>query len=115
MLRHLGFQVVVAENGKQALAAAEAAQDLALVLMDVQMPVMGGFEATQLLRARQAATGLYHVVTMAAMRWEAKQAQMPMRSHLADLILKHRLAARDPLQGDHLTDAALCEWLAQTV
>ena len=66
-------------------------------------------------QARQAATGLYHVVTLAGMRWEAKQANMPIRSHLADLILKHRLAARDPLQGDNLTDAALCEWLAETV
>jgi hypothetical protein len=66
-------------------------------------------------QARQAATALYHVATMAAMRWEAKQANMPMRSHLADLILKHRLAARDPLQGDNLTDAALCEWLAETI
>jgi hypothetical protein len=66
-------------------------------------------------QARQVATGLYHVVTMAAMRWEAKQANMPMRSHLADLILKHRLAARDPLQSDNLNDAALCAWLSQTV
>jgi hypothetical protein len=66
-------------------------------------------------QARQAATALYHVTTMAAMRWEAKQANMPMRSHLADLILKHRLASRDPLQGDLLNDAALCEWLSQTV
>jgi hypothetical protein len=66
-------------------------------------------------QARQAATGLYHVITLAGMRWEAKQANMPIRSHLADLILKHRLAARDPLQGDNLTDAALCEWLSETV
>ena len=66
-------------------------------------------------QARQAATGLYHVVTMAAMRWEGKQVNMPMRSHLADLILKHRLAARDPLQSEQLTDAALCEWLSQTI
>ena len=50
-----------------------------------------------------------------AMRWEAKQSNMPMRSHLADLILKHRLAARDPLQSDNVTDAALCVWLSQTV
>ena len=66
-------------------------------------------------QARQAATGLYHVATLAGMRWEAKHAKMPMRSHLADLILKHRLAARDPLQSDHVDDAALCEWLSQSV
>ena len=66
-------------------------------------------------QARQAATGLYHVATLAAMRWEAKHANMPLRGHLADLILKHRLAARDPLQGEELLDSALCDWLAQTV
>ena len=76
MLRHLGFQVVVAENGKQALAAAEAAQDLALVLMDVQMPVMGGFEATQLLRARQAATGRHvPILAMTAHAMEGDRAR----------------------------------------
>ena len=66
-------------------------------------------------QARQAATGLYHVITLAGMRWEARQANMPIRSHLADLILKHHLAARDPLQDDNLTDIALCNWLSETV
>jgi len=66
-------------------------------------------------QARQAATALYHVVTMAAMRWEAKQADMPMRSHLADLILKHKLSARDPISDENLADPMLCEWLAQSI
>ena len=66
-------------------------------------------------QARQVATTLYHVVTMAAMRWESKQANMPMRNHLADLILIHKLAARDPITDTHLADPALCEWLAATV
>ena len=52
---------------------------------------------------------------MAGMRWEAKQAQMPIRSHLADLVLKHRLAARDPLSDETLADSALCEWLSETL
>jgi hypothetical protein len=66
-------------------------------------------------QARQAASALYHVVTMAAMRWEAKQANMPMRSHLADLVLKHKLAVRDPISDSNIADPALCEWLAQTI
>ena len=66
-------------------------------------------------QARQAATALYHVVTMAAMRWEARQAEMPMRSRLADLVLKHKLAARDPITDANLADPALCEWLAQSI
>ena len=64
-------------------------------------------------QARQVASALYHVVTMAGMRWEARQAPMPMRSHLADLVLTHRLAARDPIQDEHLAD--LCAWLAETI
>jgi len=55
------------------------------------------------------------VVTMAAMRWEAKQANMPMRSHLADLVLQHKLAARDPIGDQSHADPALCDWLTQTI
>lgn len=66
-------------------------------------------------QARQAATALYHVVTMAAMRWEAKHANMPMRSRLADLVLTQKLAARDPIGDTSLADPALCDWLAQSI
>lgn len=47
--------------------------------------------------ARQAASALYHTVTLAAMRWEAAQAGLPQRARLAELVLVHRLAPRDPL------------------
>jgi acyl-CoA dehydrogenase len=47
--------------------------------------------------ARQAATALYHVTTLAGLRWEARQAGLPQRAHLADQVLRHRLAPRDPL------------------
>jgi len=57
MLRRLGFQTLVASDGAQALALAESHPDIALILMDVQMPSMGGFEATRHLRAREATTG----------------------------------------------------------
>jgi hypothetical protein len=47
--------------------------------------------------ARQAATALYNVTTMAALRWEARRAGLPYRGRLADRVLRHRLARRDPL------------------
>ncbi len=65
--------------------------------------------------ARQAASSLYHVVTMAGMRWEARQAAMPLRGYLADLVLKHRLSARDPIADPEIIDPALCEWLASSI
>jgi alkylation response protein AidB-like acyl-CoA dehydrogenase len=47
--------------------------------------------------ARQAATGLYNVMTLAGLRWEAQQAGLPQRAALARQVLIHRLAPRDPL------------------
>ncbi|WP_395757402.1 acyl-CoA dehydrogenase family protein [Achromobacter sp. EB05] len=46
--------------------------------------------------ARQAASLLYHAVSMAALRWEAAGEGLASRALLADQVLQHRLAPRDP-------------------
>jgi PAS domain S-box-containing protein len=51
VLEEVGLRVVEAENGQVALDNARA-QKVDLMLMDMQMPVMDGFTATQHLRAR---------------------------------------------------------------
>ncbi len=56
MLEQQGHTVVVATNGKEALAALER-ESFDLVLMDVQMPEMGGFEATDAIRKQELTTG----------------------------------------------------------
>jgi signal transduction histidine kinase/ActR/RegA family two-component response regulator len=56
LLQKLGHAVVTASNGREAIERIEAvAPDV--ILMDVQMPEMDGFEATAAIRAREAATG----------------------------------------------------------
>jgi len=56
LLEKRGHTVQVAENGKAALAALEN-QSFDLVFMDVQMPVMDGFEATAAIRRLEKVSG----------------------------------------------------------
>jgi CheY-like chemotaxis protein len=56
MLARDGHMAVVAANGLEALRALQA-EHFDVVLMDVQMPDMNGFEATEAIRAREKRTG----------------------------------------------------------
>jgi signal transduction histidine kinase/DNA-binding response OmpR family regulator/HPt (histidine-containing phosphotransfer) domain-containing protein len=66
LLTRRGHHVSVAGNGREALEILER-ESFDLVLMDVQMPEMGGFEATAMIRARELVSGGYtRIVAMTA-------------------------------------------------
>jgi CheY-like chemotaxis protein len=56
VLTKLGCRVTVAENGRRAVAELEA-NDFDVVLMDVQMPELDGFEATHAIRQHERKSG----------------------------------------------------------
>jgi PAS domain S-box-containing protein len=56
LLDRRGHSVILAENGRQALEATQR-HKFDLVLMDLQMPELGGLEATKAIRAKEQSTG----------------------------------------------------------
>jgi len=66
LLTRRGHEVTVTNNGHEALAALDR-ETFDIVLMDVQMPEMGGLEATAAIRSRERKTGGHvRIVAMTA-------------------------------------------------
>jgi len=72
ILRHYGYVVIQANDGRQALELADQ-HDPDLILMDMQMPVMDGFEAIKQLRINAKTAGIKIIaITSFAMSEEKK-------------------------------------------
>jgi signal transduction histidine kinase/CheY-like chemotaxis protein len=60
VVEDLGYRTLAAGNGQEALALVRRHYDeLALIFMDCEMPVMDGFEATRAIRAFEAKRGVH--------------------------------------------------------
>ena len=87
ILTHEGFEVDVAENGKIAVEMMEAAAEgeYCVVLMDMQMPVMNGLEASRAIRSMAGKKGRTPIIAMTANTFEEdrqKTREAGMNAHL---------------------------------
>ena len=95
MLQKMGHGVVVAKNGLEAVKAFEA-EAFDLILMDGQMPVMGGLEATREIREREGKSKIGRIpiiaVTANAMKGDREKfLEAGMDDYLAKPIKRRTL------------------------
>jgi signal transduction histidine kinase/DNA-binding response OmpR family regulator len=106
LLEKGGHEVVVASNGQEALAAWQR-QQFDLILMDLQMPVMDGFEATlQIRRAESRSNAHIPIVALTAHAMQGDREHClsagmddylskPVRqSDLLEIVFRHTLLVR---------------------
>ena len=104
MLQKFGFSVDVACDGQEGAAMALAG-DYRLVLMDCQMPVMDGFEATVAIRSTESLAGQAPVPILAlTANVQPSDIQKCLQSGMNDFLPK-------PLRKDALV-AKMVKWLA---
>jgi len=97
MLKKLGLHAEIAQNGREALAQLSTSNLFDLVLMDCQMPVMDGFEATRRWRQQEVLLSLVHLpiiaLTANAMQGDEERClESGMDAHLAKPINLEALA-----------------------
>ena len=107
VLESLGCRVSVAVDGRQAVEACRARR-FDLVLMDIQMPEMDGRQATQAIRADEAARGLPRMpivaLTANALREDRDAC---LAAGMDDYVVK-------PVSGEQLW-AVLSHWLREAL
>jgi two-component system sensor histidine kinase/response regulator len=104
LLASLGFDFDLAENGEEALTRL-ASKDYSLVLMDCQMPVLDGYEATRRQRRREHDRGLERIPIVAVTAHAlADEREKVLRAGMDDFLTK-------PVQVSSLRQV-LQRWLA---
>lgn len=103
MLKNFNFEIIVASNGKEAYEYLKSSR-VDLVFMDIQMPVMDGMEATQLIREYEEENKLQavNIIAVTAHSLDGDKEKF-MHSGMNDYISK-------PIDRNRLGDV-LAKWL----
>jgi CheY-like chemotaxis protein/HPt (histidine-containing phosphotransfer) domain-containing protein len=95
-LEKLGCKVDIAANGAEAVAAWESGR-YHLILMDCQMPIMDGYQATREIRAREGGRSRIPIVALTADAMNGAQEQC-LKAGMDDYLTK-------PLDRDRLAES----------
>ncbi len=107
VLVKLGLSVALAEQGQQAFDMIAAGESFDLVLMDVQMPILDGYAATEKIRNWEVAEGRPHlpIIALTADAFE-RDRQRSLAAGMDDFLTK-------PIAIDSVR-TALLRWLPVT-
>lgn len=87
ILEGRGHEVVLAEDGREAVAAC-AGSSFDVILMDVQMPIMDGFEATASIRQSEAISGGHTPIIALTARALSGDAELCLQAGMDDYVAK---------------------------
>ncbi|WPL12641.1 MULTISPECIES: PAS domain S-box protein [Thiorhodovibrio] len=94
ILERTGVRVILAENGREAVDQfAQHGEDIDLILMDLQMPVMDGFEASQRIREHDKTIPIIALSAAVMEDDRTRAAAAGMNDHLAKPIDSQALLA----------------------
>jgi signal transduction histidine kinase/ligand-binding sensor domain-containing protein/CheY-like chemotaxis protein/HPt (histidine-containing phosphotransfer) domain-containing protein len=105
VLKRIGFEVDVVNNGAEAIVAWESGR-YHLILMDCQMPVMDGYQASREIRRREQGKGHIPIIALTADAMKGTEQQCRdagMDDYLTKPIDRARL---DEVLQQHLTRSA---------
>lgn len=103
LLENMGFEVDVAEDGQKAIDKARA-ESYDLILMDIQMPNVNGYEATRLLRQEGITIPIIAVTANAMIGDDKKCIEAGCDGYLSKPIDRNKLMAtiRNCLQAENV-------------
>lgn len=87
-LEHVGYEVVVAHDGEEAVRQAGANGGVDLILMDIKLPKLDGYEASKRLKADPATSAIPIIVFTASSGRAEKLADKCVELGIAERIQK---------------------------
>lgn len=94
LLSRLSLNILRAENGKIAVELAQKHPEINLILMDIRMPVMDGFEATQIIRAERPDMPIIAITAYAHNEEEQRVHQLGFSDYISKPFSSELLVAR---------------------